>query len=187
MLTAQFAPACAITELGFPSKRASDSSNNFSLRRPRDWGWASRSCVQSLNHTAAQSRPKMRMAAARSFTLLFQRTPKLYDPSKQPCLRDRRRSVGAEGPYSTASLSRVQERNFCICIRFSQTRTTPRTYMRDCRCADAGFKRHGSAGNFDSAPPGGTAHFYYRPWRHLDVRSGDEGGRRRFSSKALSR
>ena len=34
-------------------------------------------------------------------------------------------------------------------------------------------------------PPGRTAHFYYRPWRHLDVCSGDEGRCGRFSSEAF--
>src|SRR5882762_11186948 len=94
--------ACAITELVFPRKRAIDFLNNFSLRRPRGWEWVSRSCVQSLNRTAAKSRPKMRMAAAHGSSLLFRRAPKpqLYDdPSKQPDLRDRRRPVGAEGSY----------------------------------------------------------------------------------------
>src|SRR4029077_8083752 len=94
--------ACAIMELVLPSKRAIDFSNNFSLRRPRDWAWVSRSCVQSLNHTAAQSRPKMLMAEVRGFLLLFRRAPKLQlydDPSKQPGLRNRRRPVGAEGPH----------------------------------------------------------------------------------------
>src|SRR5436190_11147935 len=111
MLTAQSALACAITGSVFPRKCRGDFLNNSSLRRPRDWEWASRLCVQSLNHTAVQSRPKMQMAVARDFSLLFRPAtkPQLYDPSKQRGLRNRRRPIGAKGPYSTASLSRLQE------------------------------------------------------------------------------
>src|SRR5882724_5498169 len=112
MVMVSLALACAITEVVFPSKCGSDFSNNFSLRKQRDWGWVSRSCVQSLNHMAAQLRQKMRMVAARGSSFLFRRAPKLElydDPSKQPGLRNRRRPIGAKGSYPAASLRRVQE------------------------------------------------------------------------------
>src|SRR6266513_1518849 len=113
MATAQFARACAITVLVFPKKHASDSSITFSLRKRKDWGWASGLCVRSLNHMPARSRPKMLQTEARGSTLLFRQAPHLYDDlSTQFGFCDRRRRVGTKGARAAAPLRRVQERNF---------------------------------------------------------------------------
>src|SRR5438045_9509339 len=94
MVTARFARACEITGLAFQKKHASDYLNSFLRRRPRAWGWDSRSCVQSLNQTEAQSRSKMLMAGSvRGFISLLLYTGDLqYDTSIQFSMLGRHRS-----------------------------------------------------------------------------------------------
>src|SRR6266487_2437563 len=113
MATAQFARVCAITELAFPKKHAIESSTISSLPKRKDWGWALESCVRSLNHMPARSRPRMLTAEVRGSILLFRLAPQLCeDPSKQFGFRDRRRRVGAKRSGATAPLRRVRKGNF---------------------------------------------------------------------------
>src|SRR6266446_6233771 len=115
MATAQFARVCAITGLVFPRKHASDSSITFSLRKRKEWGWASGLCVRSLNHMAARSRPKMLRVGARGSTLLFRQVAQLCDdPSKKLGFCDRRRPIGASRFAALVQIRRVYRGNVCL-------------------------------------------------------------------------
>src|SRR5438093_9579534 len=93
MLTTRFVRACAITELVFPRNHAIDFSITSSQPKHTDWGWASRSYVQSSNHMAAQSRRRMLRVEVRGSALLFRRSPNLWcDRSERSRIRDLGRS-----------------------------------------------------------------------------------------------
>src|SRR5438552_1124490 len=109
----QFARVCVITESAFQKKHARNSSTTSSLRKQKDWGWASLSCVQLLNRMPARSQARMSRTVARGSILLFRQALYLYeDPSEQHRLRGGRRRVGAKRSGATAPLRRIQKRGF---------------------------------------------------------------------------
>src|SRR5437016_3690519 len=94
--------------LVFPKKHASDFSITSSQRKRKDWGWASGSCVRSLNHMPARLRPKMLTVEVRASTLLFRQAPGLdEDSSKKFGFCNRRRRVGAIRPEGADSIRRA--------------------------------------------------------------------------------